>query len=332
MTAVAEITARISEIRTQLGTLAALNPGTGFATALQQAQQTGSASSASGASGAKGGSGYQGVTGQDVVAQARKYLGIPYVWGGTNPKVGLDCSGLVQLVYKKLGIDLPRVSQDQAHEGRKIDGLKNAKPGDLLTFSEPATHIGIYIGDNKMLHAPHSGTVVQIVDLDKYGRKPINIRRILPDAAAAATSSGSGASGAASASGVSAALKKVPYADLFIKAGAKYGVSPALLAAVAKAESGFNPRSVSSAGAQGLMQIMPGTARGLGVNPLVPAQAVDGAARLLRDGLKDFGSVKLALAAYNAGSGAVRRYGGVPPYSETQNYVRRVQKYLAEYQ
>ena len=94
---------------------------------------------------------------------------------------------------------------------------------------------------------------------------------------------------------------------------------------MAQQESGFNPRAVSSAGAQGLMQLMPATARGLGVgNSFDPAQAVDGAARLLRDLKAEFGRVDLALAAYNAGPGAVHRYGGIPPYPETQNYVRSV--------
>lgn len=349
MTAVTEITARMAEIRSGIATLQALSrqQNGDFATALKRAQGTSGTSgtagttgtSATGKAGRTGktataaGSGYKGVTGQDVVAQARKYLGVPYLWGGTNPKVGLDCSGFIQLVYKKLGISLPRVSQDQAHEGRRVKSLKDAKPGDLLTFGNPATHIGLYVGNGKMMHAPHSGSVVHIVDLDKYYRKPTDIRRVLPDAAAAATSAGAKTSKASKTSGasgadVSAALRKVPYADLFIKAGQKYNISPALLAAVAKAESGFNPRAVSSAGARGLMQIMPGTAKGLGVNPMIPAQAVDGAARLLRSGLKEFGSVKLALAAYNAGAGAVHRYNGVPPYSETQNYVRRVQSYL----
>ena len=72
------------------------------------------------------------------------------------------------------------------------------------------------------------------------------------------------------------------------------------------------------------MQLMPGTARGLGVDPMDPAQAVDGAARMLSGLIDQFGSVKLALAAYNAGAGAVKKYGGVPPYAETKSYVRRV--------
>ncbi|GMA88905.1 hypothetical protein GCM10025868_41550 [Angustibacter aerolatus] len=75
---------------------------------------------------------------------------------------------------------------------------------------------------------------------------------------------------------------------------------------------------------------MPGTARELGVDPTDPAQAVDGAARLLESNLKSFGSVPLALAAYNAGPGAVRRYDGIPPYAETQAYVRRVTSTMAK--
>jgi soluble lytic murein transglycosylase-like protein len=122
----------------------------------------------------------------------------------------------------------------------------------------------------------------------------------------------------------------VPYADLFNAAGAKHGVSPKLLAAVAKVESGYNPAAVSPAGARGLMQIMPGTAKGLGVsNAFDPAQAVEGAAKLLAGNLKEFGSVDLALAAYNAGGGAVKKYRGIPPYAETQAYVPKVKAALA---
>ena len=119
-------------------------------------------------------------------------------------------------------------------------------------------------------------------------------------------------------------LATVPYANLFLAAGTKYGVSPKLLAAIAKVESNYNPRAVSKAGAQGLMQIMPATAHGLGVNPFDPAQAVDGAARIMAGNLKKFHSLPLAIAAYNAGAGAVHKYGGIPPYAETQAYVPKV--------
>jgi soluble lytic murein transglycosylase-like protein len=116
-------------------------------------------------------------------------------------------------------------------------------------------------------------------------------------------------------------------------AAQKYGLDPALLRGLIRAESNFDPNAGSPAGAQGLCQLMPGTAAALGVtNVHDPAQNIDAGARFLRQQLDAFGGdVTKALAAYNAGPGAVRRYGGVPPYAETQNYVRQVQAYADEY-
>ena len=112
---------------------------------------------------------------------------------------------------------------------------------------------------------------------------------------------------------------------LIHEAAAKYNLDPDLLAAVMQTESGFRPGAISSAGAQGLMQLMPGTARGLGVrDPFDPRQNVDAGARYLKSQITRFGSLEKGLAAYNAGPGNVRKHGGIPPFSETQNYVRRV--------
>jgi len=107
------------------------------------------------------------------------------------------------------------------------------------------------------------------------------------------------------------------------------GVDPALIEAIIAKESGFDPTATSSAGARGLMQLMPQTAASLGVSDAYdPAQNIRGGTRYLRALLDRFGSVELAVAAYNAGPSAVERYGGVPPYAETRSYVRSV---LARY-
>ncbi len=108
-------------------------------------------------------------------------------------------------------------------------------------------------------------------------------------------------------------------------AAAQTGLSPALLKAVATVESGLDPSAVSSAGAIGLMQLMPETAQSLGVNAANPAQNALGGAEYLKNLLNQFGhNLSLALAAYNAGPGAVAQYGGIPPYPQTQHYVADV--------
>ena len=117
------------------------------------------------------------------------------------------------------------------------------------------------------------------------------------------------------------------------QSAAQHDLEPALIKAVMQAESGFNPLAVSRAGAQGLMQLMPSTAGSLGVqNPFDPAENVPAGSRYLRQLLDAYnGDISLALAAYNAGSGAVRRYGGIPPYPETQRYVTNVLGLLERY-
>lgn len=117
-----------------------------------------------------------------------------------------------------------------------------------------------------------------------------------------------------------------------VSAAGKYGLPAELITSVIRHESNFDPRAVSSAGAQGLMQLMPATARELGVDdPFDVRQNIDGGARYLKQMLTQFdGDMRQALAAYNAGPGTVRRYGGIPPYPETLRYVRKVMASAAE--
>jgi soluble lytic murein transglycosylase-like protein len=157
---------------------------------------------------------------------------------------------------------------------------------------------------------------------------------------ASATAPAGGAVGAAAAATASAASAQAPaasgawadrlpehgkkWAGAIEQAATKAGIDPALLAALVKHESNFDPSVVSHAGAIGLAQLMPGTARGLGVDPYDPQANLDGGARYLKEQLDRFGSEELALAAYNAGPNRVAQAGGVPRIAETQAYVPRV--------
>jgi hypothetical protein len=276
--------------------------------------------------------------GEQVVSIAKEYLGIPYVYGGSDPNVGLDCSGFVQLVYRRMGIELPRVTYDQVNAGVPVDRA-DLRPGDLV-FSvgdrgrRVNGHVGIFIGDGKWIAAPKTGDVVRVQDLPAHITA---IRRVLP-AGRAPVSAAAGAGSTVGSAGdatfppslVAGVAGGTPFDALFNTAGTRHGIPPRLLAALALEESGFRPNAVSSAGATGLMQLMPSTARALGVDPRDPAQAIDGAARLLAGHLRKFGNLELALAAYGAGGGAVERAGGVPRGSEAERAIRKVRTILEE--
>lgn len=114
-------------------------------------------------------------TADDLIARARTYLGVPYVWGGES-RSGLDCSGLVQRSLADLGVDIKRTARQQGTEGRAVDSMDAALPGDLLIF-DGGTHVGIYLGDGRMIDAPYAGR--NVTERDVY-ETPTAIRRILP--------------------------------------------------------------------------------------------------------------------------------------------------------
>ncbi len=116
----------------------------------------------------------------------------------------------------------------------------------------------------------------------------------------------------------------IPYESTIVNTAKKYGIPTDLAVNLVRAESSFNQKARSKAGAIGLTQLMPGTARAMGVNPYDPVQNVEGGFKYLRQQYDAFGDWNLALAAYNAGPGAVKKYKGVPPYKETRNYVRTI--------
>lgn len=125
----------------------------------------------------------------------------------------------------------------------------------------------------------------------------------------------------------------ISYLDIIQRYSDRFRLEEALVKAVIKVESDYNPRIVSSKGAQGLMQLIPETARDLRVvNPFDPSENIRGGSQYLRQMLDQFDNdLELALAAYNAGPNAVRRHGGVPPYDETRTYIQRVKRYLDYY-
>jgi cell wall-associated NlpC family hydrolase len=120
-----------------------------------------------------------GLLGPQAVAIAERYLGIPYVWGSANPKVGLDCSGLTMLVYRKLGVTLDHYAAFQWLEGQRV-APQDLEPGDLVFFDMEADgpgHVGMYIGGGQFIQAPHTGDFVKISTLDSYASKYVGAVR-----------------------------------------------------------------------------------------------------------------------------------------------------------
>ncbi|SEB90065.1 Cell wall-associated hydrolase, NlpC family [Paramicrobacterium humi] len=175
---ITDIEAQLQQLTTGIQATDAATSGTSAATSASFANALDAALGATGQSGA--------VTGNDIVEGAKKYLGVPYVFGGEDAN-GMDCSGLVQRVLADLGIDAPRVVQDQADIGVEVPSLDQAQPGDLLVVKGEG-HIVIYAGDGKIIHAPRPGKNVQLVDNYLKPSDISTIRRVVPSASAASAS------------------------------------------------------------------------------------------------------------------------------------------------
>ena len=182
-----------------------------------------------------------------------------------------------------------------------------------------------------LLAASNSGavsldTVQQILGFTPQTDAPVDTSPVADTFTSSSSSANTTAANATSSGSVSSPENLEEY---FKEASETYGVDINLLKAIARQESNFNPSAISSAGAMGVMQLMPSTAKGLGVTNAYDAQEnIMGGAKLTAQNLKKYnGDVSLALAAYNAGSGNVHKYGGIPPFKETQNYVKKVLGY-----
>ncbi|MEV7646588.1 C40 family peptidase [Arthrobacter sp. NPDC089319] len=167
-------------------------------TAATGSSAVGGAAGTAGIAGAASGTAASG-TAAELIAATEKYVGLPYVWGGNDASVGLDCSSFVQHAFRDVGIDLPRVTWDQMKEGTPVASMADAKPGDLL-FSFDGGHVSIYLGNGKAIDAPQPGDTIKVRDAWENDSNITTIRRILPDEPTVQAAGGVDTAGAASGS------------------------------------------------------------------------------------------------------------------------------------
>jgi soluble lytic murein transglycosylase-like protein len=203
-------------------------------------------------------------------------------------------------------------------------GAPTGIPAGELAIAERVQHLQVLIEQTRQSASGASPTLSSTVSGEA---QPANF------AAALQAASGANSTTPVSYQAPGDSTQSSSYDSLIEQAAQRYGVEPALLHGLIEQESGFDPNAQSSAGAAGLTQLMPGTASSMGVaNPLDPTESIEGGARYLSQLMTQFGgNTADALAAYNAGPGAVQQYGGVPPYSETQSYVAKVLGYAETY-
>lgn len=221
-----------------------------------------------------------------IVNAAKKYLGVPYLWGGTDPSKGLDCSGLVQRAYADCGIKLPRVSGDQAKVGTPVASIRDAQPGDIVAFGNPVHHVGIYVGNNMIINAPHTGTVVRIENVSDFDGIAA-IRRVVQSSSSSGGRKGASRQGSmpksmssSTASGpTSTASNQAIVKQVAASYGWNKGAEWTALNDIVMSESGYrntaqNPKST----AYGMFQFLDNTWAGYGAQKTSDptAQAIAG--------------------------------------------------------
>src|SRR3954451_10573563 len=203
----ADIVSSMQQIQAQLAQLQSGAPASTVtsaanASAFAGALDDATAATATGATGSTLASGT--VTGKDVVQDALKYVGTPYVLGGES-KSGIDCSGLVQRAFADLGVKVPRLVHQQQTIGQSVPSLKDAKPGDLIVLNG-GDHIAIYMGHNTVIHAPYEGRTVSVQKAWFTDKDIVTIRRVVPSEAPAAAPATAPSAAAVRAASLASAL------------------------------------------------------------------------------------------------------------------------------
>lgn len=236
--------------------------------------------------------------GQQIVNDAQRYLNTPYVWGGESPS-GFDCSGLVQYVLHELNVDIGRTTYEQINAGTAVS-RDQLQPGDLVFFgtSDNPHHVGIYAGGGEMIEAPHTGDVVKVAPVDRSDY--LTARRV----------TGGGPNNNSSSASTSMPTS-MTYKEMVDAAASKYGTDPNLIAAVIEQESDWKATEKSSAGAVGLMQLMPETAESMGLSAdqrTDPLKNIMAGTKYLAGLINKYGEEK-GVALYNTGEYGGGNYG-----------------------
>lgn len=271
-----------------------------------------------------------------LLEKARQYL-------GTQEYIGL-CQAFVERATKgREGIYASAAEAWEKQQDKAQTDFSKIKPGDVIYFSPSESnnwygHTGIYGGGNKFISATYNG--IKELDLNDWmkstGQKLLGfisegegggtpagwVQQKVEEVGSMVAPKAYADSGVSSPSYVQGTPNWVQ--PIIAKAAKRHNIPSIMLSALLKKESGFNPNARSPVGATGIAQFMPATAEELGIDPNDPEQAIDGAARYLRQQWDKFGKPDLALAAYNSGAGNVQSFGGIPPFKETKDYVKQI--------